>query len=155
MTRINADLNPKCLLDQHLMAEYRELPMVYAALRRSLRTKSINDIMRSIPKKFTLNAGHVTFFYDKLEFLENRYEALVLELIDRGYQIDLNRCYYIQEFPEIFRRNWTMQPGDYQTITDRLIEKFDMKPTWYKMHGKQITRQDFLIQLNSLNTGAQ
>ena len=65
MTRINSNIDPKKLTDQHLMAEYRELPMVPAALRKSLRTQSVKTILSKIPKRYKLNSGHVLFFVDK------------------------------------------------------------------------------------------
>ena len=61
MTRINA-VHPTVLTDQHLMAEYRELTMVMGSLKRSLNSK---NGLPPIPEKYTLNAGHVTFFYNK------------------------------------------------------------------------------------------
>lgn len=74
MTRINANLDSTILTDQHLMAEYRELPMVISSLRRSLKTQSVNKVLKRIPKQFTLNKGHCLFFYNKLGFLGYRYE---------------------------------------------------------------------------------
>ena len=59
MTRINI-IHPSELTDQHLIAEYRELFMVGSSLQRSLKSPSWNP--NKIPKKFTLNKGHVTFF---------------------------------------------------------------------------------------------
>lgn len=69
MTRINAGVHPNTLHRLHLIAEYRELPMVAASLRRSLRTKTTDEILKSIPEKFTLGRGHVLFFYDKMRYL--------------------------------------------------------------------------------------
>lgn len=84
MTRINV-VDPQYLTDQHLMAEYRELPMVIGSLKRSLRSaKGVH----SIPENYTLNGGHVKFFYNKGKFLKRRYTALVAELVARGYNID-------------------------------------------------------------------
>ncbi len=64
MTRINV-IDPIDLTDQHLMAEYRELPMIMGSLRRSLKSK------KGLPKitpKYTLNAGHVTFSTTQANF---------------------------------------------------------------------------------------
>lgn len=91
MTRINSDLDPKILTRMHLLAELREITMVPAALRRSLRTKSPNRILQSIPEKFTLNKGHVTFFYNKLGFLKKRFTKLTDEMKNRGYTPDYSR----------------------------------------------------------------
>ena len=69
MTRINL-VSPEELTDQHLMAEWREIKMVPAALRRSLRTQSTQAVLKKIPSAFTLNKGHVTFFYNKIDYLK-------------------------------------------------------------------------------------
>lgn len=61
MARINV-VHPTVLTDQHLMAEYRELTMVMGSLKRSLNSK---NGLPPIPAKYTLNAGHVAFFYNK------------------------------------------------------------------------------------------
>ena len=62
MTRINI-INVSELTDQHLIAEYREITMVPAALNRTINSRNGLDV-NNIPKEFTLNKGHVTFFYD-------------------------------------------------------------------------------------------
>ena len=75
MTRVN--LVPVGeLANQHAMAEWRELKMIPKALARSLKTQSVEKILKKIPKEFTLNCGHVLFFYDKGVFLRRRYEQL-------------------------------------------------------------------------------
>ena len=63
MTRINI-VPVKELMDQHLIAEYREITMVPASLSRTLASKKGLDYSK-IPKNYTLNRGHVYFFYDK------------------------------------------------------------------------------------------
>ena len=73
MTRINI-IHPSELTDQHLIAEYREIFMVGSALQRSLKSK--NWDVKSIPNKFTLNTGHVKFFYDKGKYLSERYDSI-------------------------------------------------------------------------------
>lgn len=83
MTRINLTLVSE-LADQHLMAEYRELPRVFGAVReRIAKGQGFSDI----PKDFRLGTGHVKFFYDKIGFLFLRQNAIIKELLKRGYQI--------------------------------------------------------------------
>jgi hypothetical protein len=65
MTRINV-VPVEDLTDQHLMAEYRELPMVLAAARRS----KIEGY--EVSHAYTLNKGHVKFFYSKKRWLTSR-----------------------------------------------------------------------------------
>ena len=89
MTRINI-IHVKELYDQHLIAEYREILMVPAALNRTLKSK--NGLIKSrIAKSYTLNAGHVYFFYDKGKYLHKRYKDLINEMINRGFNPNLNR----------------------------------------------------------------
>ena len=141
MTRINANIDPSKLLDQHVMAEYRELPMVYAALRRSI--KSGNPL--KIPKEFTLNSGHVSFFYDKLGFLQDRYDRLIIELKNRGFELDANRTYDLSEFDKSFFNDYTMSDRDFQVIKERILFRYDEKPTWYKYYREPIDRETYLL----------
>lgn len=144
MTRINSNLNPEILFDQHLMAEYRELPMVYGSLTRSLRTQSVDKILSKIPRTFTLNKGHVTFFYDKLLFLEKRYERLKNHLIDRGFKLNENRNRYdINLFPKEFLNDWDSSKHDDEIVLLRIKEKFSMKPSWYRYYGQKIKMENY------------
>lgn len=131
MTRINL-VPPGELADQHLMAEYREMPMVPAALRRSLKTRNAADIIKGIPREFTLNKGHVTFFYDKLIYLKNRYETLCNELRARGFKLDESRVLNIDNFPDIFYNDYVPTEEAYSIIRARIAERIAMKPNWYR-----------------------
>ena len=131
MTRINI-IHVKELYDQHLIAEYREILMVPAALNRTLKSK--NGLIKSrIAKSYTLNAGHVYFFYDKGKYLHKRYKDLINEMINRGFNPNLNR-----KFPkEIFIKNnlyndWTPKPEELKTIKKRIKLKIEQKPNWYR-----------------------
>jgi deoxyribonuclease (pyrimidine dimer) len=138
MTRINSNVDPKQLMDQHLMAEYRELPMVLASLRRSLKTQSEREVLKKIPPKFTLNKGHVLFFYNKLTFLRNRYDRLVSELHNRGYNLDQGRVLDLNGIPSTFFNDWSATPTDDAVLEQRIKEKIAMKPSWYKYYGKSV-----------------
>jgi deoxyribonuclease (pyrimidine dimer) len=139
MTRINSSLDPGILLDQHLMAEYRELPMVFAALKRSLRTKQVKNILESIPPAFTLNSGHVTFFYNKLVYLLRRYDLLKQELSARGFALDSERAMYsIKDYPVDFHGDWVASYEDDALLAKRICEKYKMKPAWYKYYREPI-----------------
>lgn len=86
MTRINC-IPPSELCRQHLVAEYRELPRVFALARAArLRGESPDDPRN--PRQYVLGAGHVRFFYDKLEYLRQRYRLLVQEMRRRGYTVN-------------------------------------------------------------------
>lgn len=132
MTRINSDLDPKTLKRAHLIAEYREITMVPAALRRSLRTKSKDEVLKSIPKKFTLNAGHVKFFYDKQSFLKTRFIRLCVEMNHRGYKFDPMRGDAFSGFDNEFCNNWNSTPEDDCIVQERINFRISQKPHLYK-----------------------
>lgn len=132
MTRVNANIDPKNLKRMHLIAEYREITMVPAALRRSMRTKSKQDILASIPKQFTLNAGHVKFFYNKQGFLIKRFNALVAELKRRGYKYDMSRADAFLGFDDEFNCNWTATAEDNALVQERINLRISQKPHLYK-----------------------
>ena len=71
MTRINI-VPTEELADQHLVAEYREMFMVGSALQRSLKSPNWEKNKKTWPTRFTLNSGHVKFFYNKGLYLHKR-----------------------------------------------------------------------------------
>lgn len=133
MTRINV-IPVKDLTDQHLMAEYRELPMVVAAARRS---KPDNYTPTD---RYTLNKGHVMFFYNKKKWLYNRWNELIDELRNREYNIDPSarvvEWFHMDKFPQA---EW--QPDEYahKVNMERIVERINAKPHWYKFRGKPLT----------------
>lgn len=80
MTRINV-VPPGELENMHLLAEYRELPRIFALAKAFHLSGKKEDF----PDVYTLGKGHVKFFYNKLLWLANRQKALVDELLLRGY----------------------------------------------------------------------
>lgn len=132
MTRINSDIDPRTLKRMHLVAELREITMVPAALRRSLRTKSVASILKSIPNKFTLNAGHVTFFYDKQAFLHRRFTRLATEMERRGYRPDWQRAQAFYGLDSVWMNDWASTPVDDTIVIDRINLRIAQKPHLYK-----------------------
>lgn len=132
MTRINL-VPPSELFDQHLVAEYREIFMVIPALRRSLNRKTPFNPSKEIPKRFTLNSGHVKFFYDKLIYLENRYKSLIQEMLGRGMKPDPDRTFPpLYEFPEWCKQDWQPTIEEIQVIRERIESRVQQKPLWYR-----------------------
>ncbi|AGE52421.1 endonuclease V [Paramecium bursaria Chlorella virus CvsA1] len=132
MTRVNL-VPVQELADQHLMAEFRELKMIPKALARSLRTQTSEKILKKIPSKFTLNTGHVLFFYDKGKYLQQRYDEIVVELVDRGYKINVDA----ELDPDnVMTGEWyndyTPTEDAFNIIRARIAEKIAMKPSFYR-----------------------
>lgn len=131
MTRVNL-VPPTELFDQHLMAEYRELLMIPASLARTLRSKK-GLRLDEYPKRFTLNRGHVSFFYDKGLYLDQRYTALVRELTRRGFRLDQERLFPTKIFIDHDLYNdWLPTSEDLAVIRARIAEKLAQRPGWYR-----------------------
>ena len=131
MTRINI-ISVSELYDQHLIAEYREITMVPAALKRTLSSKKGLDESK-IPINYTLNKGHVYFFYNKGEYLFKRYQQIIDEMKKRGFKPDIKR-----KFPkDIFINNnlyndWEPSLEDFKIINERIESKIKARPNWYR-----------------------
>ena len=142
MTRINL-VSVKDLADQHLFAEWREIKMVPAALRRSMRTRKTNDILSKVPTRYTLNAGHVTFFFDKMKFLVERYKMLTDELLNRKYNLSDNSgdfTQYTNDIPQVFaQKEWNPNNSEIAVNVERIVLRISEKPHWYKFLGSSLT----------------
>lgn len=130
MTRINL-VHVQELADQHLMAEYRELPRVFGAVRKHAQDgKRVHDF--KISSTYILGTGHVTFFYDKLLYLQKRHIDIVNECLRRGINIQNIETNDISDIPAEFCNDYTPTAQEINTSRSRLIEKLMMRPNWYK-----------------------
>lgn len=137
MTRINL-VDPKHLADQHLFAEWREIKMIPPALLRSIKARGLDNVLSNIPKQYTLNKGHVTFFYDKMKFLIQRYELLTTELYNRNYNIDSdgNFVFFLNNIPqECCVTEWQPTPAEVDVNVERILLRINERPDWYKFKG--------------------
>lgn len=143
MTRINlTDVNT--LTDQHLLAEYRELPRVFGLVEKHvLNGKSILDF--SIPSQYKLGTGHVTFFYNKLLFLQKRHVDLVQECLQRGFKIQNTNQFDLSMFPADFCQDYCPSVVEIGISQQRLDEKIMLKPDWYQYYGKNIANPEPVV----------
>lgn len=86
MTRINviaiSELEPKIL-----SGEFHEITRAFTHVRKAVeKGKAVSDY--KIPPAYKLGNGHVTFFYNKLEYISNRYISLALELRYRAVKLN-------------------------------------------------------------------
>lgn len=135
MTRVNL-VPVEELADQHLFAEFRELKMVPKSLRRSIAAHGLEVVLRRIPAEYTLGAGHVSFFYDKGLFLQQRYSRIRHELRKRGINfneaalLDPDRVF---ELDPRLRRDYTPTPAAVRVNRSRIEERLSQRPGWYRM----------------------
>ena len=131
MTRINT-ISPEYLIDKHLMAEYRELPRIFTAVRKlQEQGKGPEDV--DIPEKYCLGQGHNKFFYSKLEWLHKRYEDIFCELLARSFHIDddLYRRIFdgMREFAGTeWYKNWEPSPEDHYLNMQRITKRHFNEP---------------------------
>ena len=118
------------------MAEYREIFMIGSALQRSLKSEQWDP--KRIPKKFTLNTGHVMFFYDKGKYLYKRYDQIKEELTKRNFNLDKSRLFKTTQFPTDYYNDWEPTKEDQAIVWKRIEERIQQKPEWYRHYGVSI-----------------
>lgn len=131
MTRINLP-PPSRLLDQHLMAEWRELPRILPAARLALGRGNIAG-----PSRYTLGAGHVRFFYARTGWLAARHAALTAELLDRGYKLTARPPLAAVSGCDV---PWEPDAGDLAVSLARLRDKLHHppRPGFYTFRGQAV-----------------
>ena len=133
MTRVNI-LNPKDLTDQHLIAERLELTFVLSSAKRSNESKK----GLHVAPKFTLNAGHVSFFHDKLQYIKNRFNELTQEMIDRGMNPQMPYPREYDTLPKGMWKDYVPTHEDETIIKERIVQRIMLKPEWYRYRGESI-----------------
>jgi hypothetical protein len=126
MTRINV-VDPKRLTDQHLIAEYREAPRVFA-LARPLKPRE------AVPT-YRLGAGHVRFFYPLTAWLSERQAALIEECQDRGFSIQHTAA--PTAVPGL-DGDWCVPREAVALNLERLREKLHARPGFYRYRGEPV-----------------
>jgi len=132
MTRINL-VEPEELTDQHLIAEYREIRLLTALLQRTLNSKRGYD-PKKVPEQFTLNTGHVYFFFPRGKYIHKRYDALREEMIKRGF--DPQHDFDVDKWPEELYNDWEPSEHDKNIVRERIEERKRKRPGWYRYYGK-------------------
>ena len=121
MTRINV-IPVEELSDQHLIAEYHELPRVLK--------QDIN--IADAPENYCLGRGHMKWAKRHSIFIARRYGQLLREMRHRGFKTN-----FTDSGPALFTsqmRDYDYAPTDSDIKLNRLRirEKYNMKPNWYR-----------------------
>jgi deoxyribonuclease (pyrimidine dimer) len=133
VTRINV-IPPDELYDQHLIAEYREIRLLTANLQRSLRSKK-GIVVENLPKTFTLNAGHCSFFYDKGKYIHKRYDSLRDEMVGRGFTP--NHEFPRDKWPDHLYNDWIPTQEAMAIVRERIALRVGQRPGWYRYKGER------------------
>jgi len=136
MTRINV-IPVSQLMDQHIQAEYFELPRIFKLVANHWNQgRKPEDL--NIPDTYRLGKGHMSFFYDKLEYLHNRHRELWVEGIRRELALTVDPNvgqYLLPPTSEPWWNNYTPTEEALSINWQRIREKIAMYPDWYKYEG--------------------
>lgn len=144
MTRINL-VPPEELTDQHLMREYQELPRIVGLVRKAIhKGRKPSDF--KMAHDYILGSGHVTFFYNKLEFLRKRQLSLIAELLVREYKIVHQEGLDLYNIPNEWKEDYIPTNNGLMLSRERIREKILMKPQWYKYKGRPIDISQYIKQ---------
>ena len=122
MTRINV-VPVKELTVKHLVAEYREITRLPKNLHTSLNRKGKGFSFSEIPQSYTLGKGHVKYFYDKMKYLKIRFEQLVSEMLNRGYNPQYRDSSIFENCPKEFFNDYTPNVEAMIINKDRIAER--------------------------------
>lgn len=131
MTRVNI-VPPQDLMDQHLMAEFREIRHVGPSLQRTLKSKTGLNFKAKIAKEYTLNKGHVTFFYDKGLYLYKRFLQIKEELLNRGFNINKDIEFNLHLFPDDCKNDYVPTDKEIEINLERINLRISQKQNFYK-----------------------
>ncbi len=118
MTRINVAVKPMELNNRMLMAEHREIKRIPNCIKKGRYN------LDGIPEQFTLGKGHVKFFYNKLEYLHDRYVDLYNECIKRGFNVT-NYEEAFKDLPNELYNWYNETEQDREIILERINERLN------------------------------
>lgn len=135
MTRINV-VNVSLLSDQHLLAEYKELPRIFGyvdkAIKKGLKPKDLN-----IPKEYVLGPGHVKFFYNKLVYIYARHAQLVWELEYRHFTLQYPQLKQnLDDYSPLWVEDYEPTKQAIQLNSERIMERFQANPKVHKWSAR-------------------
>ena len=152
MTRINT-VPPRALTDQHLLGEYNEIRRpINLAIKRYNKQKE--EIHRGIPSTYQLRAGHVIFFYNKLQYIKDRFEAIKREMKLRGWSAN---GIIDADIPEELLGNWNPDQRSNNILKERLIERIEQDPKGlakWRYYGKSIDK-NYIQELRGTQSWTQ
>jgi len=134
--RCNCGVDPKLLTDQWLIAEQVELLMIPGMLERF--GWKINN---PIPEHFVLGKGHMTFWFNKLDYLSRRHDEVKKEVNRRGFKVT---CRYIAVPSVVWDSCVKYNPSmsDSLKLRSRLTDKIAAKPDIWRYNRKLLSSRE-------------
>lgn len=144
MTRINI-IPVQCLTNSHLLAEYKEITRPFNKVISRIEKYGVNDALNgvSIPNRYVLGAGHESFFFNKLLWLYKRYYKLKEELLNRGFNIDIDKFHEITRHlarelrSTPYWNQWGTTPEDYYLNMARLTKRSNLQNVYQELNSSK------------------
>lgn len=131
MVRINL-IEPSKLSDQHLIAEYREILLLFGYYRKHHFIRPSND-----------HKQPMRFYHNKILYLITRFFEIKEEMLKRQFKPikDIKFCIHTMAKP---RRNY-FEPNEIQVleIKQRILQRINERPTWYRYYGEHKSPEFF------------
>lgn len=145
MTRINAFIKPEKLTDAHLVAEIKEINQLCGSYNKS---KNCKTGISNLPNQFTLNTGHVKFFYNYGLYLKKRFYKLKKEAIKRNFNItaDFNSSVWEKNHFNDFNPSINEKIRIQNILIDRISTRLSNQKSKIKYNSKDIN-SDKAIQI--------
>lgn len=140
MTRINAAIRPAELSNSMLFAEYREIKRIPNKVKGNKY-----NFNNPIPKEFTLNSGHETYFRDKLLYLAKRSQALYDECLKRGINAqDYSDCY--RDLPPHLFNDWQETNKARELLKERINIRLTNTKQIIRFYDRIVSLDEALIK---------
>lgn len=139
MTRINANIRPIELTNSHLLAEIRELPRILNTVKSGkAKIENSTDV-------FSLNRGHICFFYPRLKYLVERHKDLVKEANFRRFKVlDYSESY--KDLPQHLFNDWKPSNEVREILKERINKRLTESKQVIRYYDKVITLEEALIK---------
>jgi hypothetical protein len=111
---------------------------------RSLNSKK-GLLKEKISKTYVLNTGHGYFFYDKLLFIEKRFNMILLAMQKRGFATNHNTLPQVA-LPEYLYNDYVPTNDEIYISLCRIIFRINEKPHWYLFNRKNINWDTYYDQ---------
>jgi deoxyribonuclease (pyrimidine dimer) len=116
MVRVNCGIEPYMLTDEHLRAENVELQMLLTFISKHPKG--------TIPNKFSLNKGHISFFRDKAGYIAKRLQGVQTEMANRGMSVNFCIDIYSEfNIPLNNRKEYSPTADDAEIVAERIVER--------------------------------
>lgn len=149
MTRINL-IPAKLLLDQHLLAEKKEINQLAGQMQRSLRSPNFDYYL--LPDTYTLGKGHVKFWYRYGAYIRYRYREIYKECLRRNFDVQDNfNDEWSKHGDHEYNLDFEPSEGHVLISKDRILRRFDEKPNFYRYFGKPVNPKSYRWALRTDN----